>query len=101
MFKIPREAVIKLNNVSKKPLKGLLFIVAGIEGNCEVFRDLAASLEYSDIQIFGLEYTDKVPTDTIGSVARFYSNLIQQKLAELNERRFSLAAYSFGGIRLL
>ena len=97
MFKIPNEDITSLNSVSNRP-RAILFILAGIEGNCDVFKELSSSLEIFNIQIYGLTYSLKVPNDSIVSIARFYLGIIKQKLKELNQHTFTLGCYSFGGI---
>jgi hypothetical protein len=55
---IPTDLIRKLNNnvISKRNL----FIFAGLEGNCDVFQELAECLAKSSIQVYGLQFTNKV-----------------------------------------
>ena len=92
MSLIPKDVLIKLNKVIE--IKNSLFILAGIEGNCDVFKDLAELLAESNIQVYGLQFNYKIPVDSINSMARFYLNEIRNELKTLS---FYLGAYSFGG----
>jgi thioesterase domain-containing protein len=95
MLKIPTETLVNLNNVLSKQ-KHNFFVLPGIEGNCDVFKELGAELENFDIQLYGLNYSQEVPNDSIESIAKFYLNIINETLKESNS--FTLGAYSFGGL---
>jgi len=98
MFKVAKEDLIELNHV-KEPLN-VLFVLPGIEGNCNVFTQLGNYLEQKQIQIYGFEFTRQVPTDSIESMAKYYIGMIRNKMRqlELNKSKWNLAGYSFGGL---
>ena len=92
---IPADLIVKLNKIPDSVInKKILYIFAGLEGNCDVFQDLAESLAKSSIQVYGLQFTEKVPLESINSISRFYLNEIK-KIS--NNQEFFLAAYSYGG----
>ena len=98
MYKLPKQEIVQLNNVSEDPTarKNILFILAGIEGHCEALRDLAETLAYQNTLVYGLEYTSNVPCTSIQDSARFYLEKIFMKLRDLGETVFHLAGYSYG-----
>lgn len=96
MFKLPSKPLRKLNNVNK--IKSILFILAGLEANCDCFEGLAEELANQCVQTYALEYSKDVPVDNIHSVAVFYMNLIEKELDETKFDCFNLAGYSFGGL---
>lgn len=98
MFKIPDKPVKQLNQVPKENLNSVLFILAGLEGNCDCFHGLAEQLEQTNIQVYGLEYSKNVPTDSVDSISKFYIKLIEENLSPLGLTNFNLAGYSFGGL---
>lgn len=95
---IPKEALISLNQVNNTLNYKLLFIVAGLEGNCDTFRDLSEKLEQKSIQVFGLQFNKQVPFDNITLMALFYIEIIKNELNKRNKLNFYLAGYSFGGL---
>lgn len=105
MFKISDTVIVKLNDLGNQttqaaPLK--LFIVAGIEGNCDALSDLAEKLASHNVQAFGIQYANQVPTRTIESMAEFYLTEIETFLSNDSatttaSRGIYLAGYSFGG----
>ncbi len=96
MFKFPSDELIQLNNLGQQRPKTTLFIVAGIEGNCNVFEPLAEILTQHDTLVFGLQYTLNVPYTSIQDTACFYIEKIRLKLNELNIKTFQIAGYSYG-----
>jgi pimeloyl-ACP methyl ester carboxylesterase len=98
MFKVPKEDLIELNHV-KHPAN-VLFVFPGIEGNCNAFIKLANYLEKKNIQTYGFEFTRHVPTDSIDSIAKYYIEMIGNKLRELGltNSKWNLAGYSYGGM---
>ena len=102
MFKIATKSIIKLNNSieSCKNANSLrfLFVLPGVEGNCEVFSDLSSLLEGNNVQVYGLEYTEDVPNNSLESSAGFYKEIIQNELIKFGIKEFYLAGYSFGGL---
>ncbi|CAF0853772.1 unnamed protein product [Brachionus calyciflorus] len=98
MFKLPINSVRKLNLISKENLKSIVFIVAGLEGNCECFQGLAEQLQRQFIQVFALEYSNDVPTDSVESISKYYIKIIETELLDLNISSFNLAGYSYGGL---
>lgn len=103
MFQLAKNPIVRLNNVIAENSKietgqSVLFIVAGVEGNCHAFNDLAERLGQQNIQVYGLEYTIDVPNDSVQSMAQYYFNIIGEELKSLNTLKFNLAGYSFGGL---
>ncbi len=100
MFKVSKIALVDLNDteIKLKPdqTKNVLFILAGIEGNCNVFQELVNYLNKSNVLVFGLEYTLEVPFTSINESAKFYMNLIEKKLKEINQSSFHISGYSYG-----
>lgn len=96
MFKLPSKPIRKLNNVDK--IKSMLFILAGLEANCDCFEGLAQELTNHCIQTYALEYSKEIPVDNIHSVAAFYLNLIEKELNRTKIDCINLAGYSFGGL---
>jgi len=52
----------------------------------------------SNYHVYGLEYSDKVPNDSIESAAKFFLEHVERKLIELGKNNCFLAGYSFGGL---
>lgn len=96
MFKLPSKPLRKLNNVNKK--RSILFILAGLEGNCDCFETLSDELASYGVQVNALEYSKDVPVDSIHSVAKYYLNLIEKEINEEKIDSVNLAGYSFGGL---
>lgn len=107
MFKFPVEALVRLNDLSenvsitKRSSLKVLFILAGIEGHCHIFTDLAESFSNSNTLVYGLEYTLDVPYTSIKDSARFYLEIIHKKLNQLGAKTFNLAGYSYGSISFI
>jgi hypothetical protein len=99
MFRFPVKSLVSLNEPNS--ISNVLFILAGIEGHCQIFTNLAESFAKHNTLFFGLEYTLDVPNTSIKYSARFYLEIIHKKLNELNVKSFSLAGYSYGTFFLL
>lgn len=99
MFKFPIETIVEMSAIQVRNPTNVLFIIAGIEGNCEAFTGLAESLSKQNVISYGLNYTLEVPNSSIEDSANFYLNKISQKLLELNLSSFYLAGYSYGNIK--
>ncbi len=98
MFKFPIETIENLSRYEAQNSSNVLFIVAGIEGNCDAFADLVESLAKENVITYGFNYTLEVPNNSIEDSAKFYLNKISQKLDELGLNTFHLAGYSYGYI---
>lgn len=104
MFKFPVEALVRLNDlneyesITKRSDFNILFILAGIEGHCQIFTDLAESLSKNNTLVYGLEFTLDVPYTSIEESAKFYLEIIHKKLNQLCAKSFNLAGYSYGSI---
>ena len=98
---IPTDLFVKLNCVNSENVEKNLFIFAGIEGNCDVFKELAESLADSSIQVYGLQFTQIVPLTSITSIAIFYLHEIKTLLCSqhgpASKQEIYLAAYSYSG----
>lgn len=79
-------------------MSDILFIFPGVEGNCEVLKDLSLQLENANIQVYGLEYTRDVPNDSIQSSATLYLDKIKNEMSKLNKSSCLIAGYSYGGM---
>lgn len=107
MFKFPVKALVRLNDlnehvsITKRSNLKVLFILAGIEGHCQIFTDLAETFSKSYTLVYGLEYTLDVPYTSIKDSARFYLEIIQKKLNLLDAKTFNLAGYSYGSISFI
>ena len=98
MFKFPTDELVQLSPYfdHQQPPRTVLFIIAGIEGNCDVFKALAEALGHHDTLVFGLEYTLRVPYTSIKDTARFYIDKIRIKLEQIKVKTLQLAGYSYG-----
>ena len=98
MFKFPLETIVELSVTEARSSNNVLFIVAGIEGNCDAFAELAEILTKENVITYGLNYTLEVPNSSIKDSASFYVKKISQMLDELGLKSFHLAGYSYGNI---
>lgn len=99
MFKTPEKILVDFGSInSNKSFKTILFVLPGLEGNVNSFAEFAECLENNQVRVFGLQHTLEAPNGSIESLAKFYIKEISKKLEELNEIRFNLVGYSFGGI---
>jgi hypothetical protein len=101
MFKNPNNLIIKLNNVKQTDKADVIFVFPGLEGNCDAFRELADYLEDKNVQLFGLQFTNHVPYDSLEEAARFYISKIDSTIRELNfniVNNVAICGYSFGGL---
>jgi hypothetical protein len=98
MMKIPEIDLIKLNQVEDISKSSILFILPGIEGNCDALAELASLLSSKNIQVYGLEFSKNAPEDSVEHAASYFLHLIQAEMKKLNRDRFFLGGYSFGGL---
>ena len=98
MFQISTSLLVELNNIAPNHLKkSPLFIFPGLEGHCNIFKDVAGILSEKNIQLYGLEFTKEVPYySDITCIAKFYLRHIIQKMNKIGLNSFHLAGYSFG-----
>jgi pimeloyl-ACP methyl ester carboxylesterase len=98
MFHIPEIDLVRLNNLVNDSNPAIMFVIPGVEGNCDAFADLAVLLTSKNIQLYGLEFTNKAPEDSIERAAAYYITVIETEMRSLNRSSFHLAGYSFGGL---
>lgn len=94
---IPVNSIIKLNEIESNESTKVMFVIAGLEGNVDAFNELAAYLSKHNVQVYGLQFTIKVPLETIKKMSIYYLNEILNQLNLDKKYEFYLAAYSFGG----
>lgn len=98
MFEIPKSDIVCLNKVNDDSIQLVMFVLPGIEGNCDIFATLAKRLETKNVRVYGLEFSLNAPVQSVEASSRHYLGLIRQELKTLNRHTFYLAAYSFGGM---
>ncbi|KAJ8024884.1 Fatty acid synthase [Holothuria leucospilota] len=83
------DCLVPLNNGSNG--KDPIFLFHPIEGSIDVFRSLAKTL--LDYPIFGVQFTNKVPNNSISSMANYYLSAMR---SVKKNGPYNLAGYSFG-----